>query len=132
VVVKFNGKRVDSMNQMLNLVAQTPPDTTVTVTVIRDGKEVELKATVVERPPEEEVARGQVPAPDLEKRLGLTVTDLTDRMAQQLRVPKTVNRQPVPDVASFRQALSQVDETKPVALLVKTRGLSRFVSLKLR
>ncbi len=157
VVVRFNGKPVTSANQLLNLVAQTPPDTKVTLTVLRDGKEVELTATLTERPSEQALARAQVL--ELEQRLGLQVTDLTSQLAEQLGVQgergvvvtdvapdspagqaglrpgdliKALNRKPVPDVTTFRRVLSELGDAPRAVLLVKSGGRSYFVALRLK
>lgn len=158
VVIRFNGKRVTSANQLRNLVAQTPPGTRVTLTVLRDGKEVKLTVTVAERPREETLAQG--PTGGLEDRLGIQVTDLTDQLARQLGLEpgergvvvtrvepgspaeeaglrpgdliKAVRNRPVQDVASFRRLLAQFKDQPRIALLVKNRSGSRFVALRLK
>ena len=157
VVIALNGKPVTGANQLRNLIAQTPPGAQVTLTVLRDGKQVKLTATVVERPSEEVLARGTQPA--LEARLGLQVTDLTDQLAQQLGLEgergvvvtqvepgspadeaglrpgdliRAVRNRPVRDVATFSRLLAQFKDQPRVALLVKNRRGSRFVSLRLK
>jgi len=157
VVVKFNGKPVTSANQLLNLVAQTPPDTKATLTVLRDGKTVEVTATLAERPPEQTLAQPRVS--ELEERLGLQVTDLTSQLAERLGLQgeqgvvvtevepgspaeqvglrpgnliKAVNRKPVPDVATFRQVLTELGDAPRVVFLVQSGGRNYFVALRLR
>jgi serine protease Do len=157
VVVKFDGKHITSANQLLNLVAQTAPGASITITVLRDGKEVDLKATVGERPREEAVAGRQAP-PSKEQALGFSLTDLTSELAQQLGLTgdrgvvvtevedgspaaeaglqagdliMAVNRQSVPDVDAYRKVLAGLGSAKRLVLLVKSHGASHFVLLRL-
>ncbi|MBI3912421.1 MAG: trypsin-like peptidase domain-containing protein [Armatimonadetes bacterium] len=59
VVVRFANKPVDTFTDLENLVAQVPPGSTVPVIVMREGKQVSLRVTVVERP-SEEALRGRL------------------------------------------------------------------------
>jgi serine protease Do len=156
-VVKFEGKAVTSANQLLNLVAQTAPGTAVPITVLRDSKELELTATVGERPSEKVVA-GRESAPSKEEALGFTVTDLTSDLAQQLGLQGehgvvvtnvadgspaaqaglqpgdliiSVNRQAVANVEAYQKVLAGLGSAKRLVLLVKSRAGSRFVVLRL-
>jgi serine protease Do len=158
VLVKFEGKPLASANQLLNLIAQTTPGTTVAVTVLRDGKEVDLKATVAERP-SEAVVSGRGAAPSREQSLGFSVTDLTGDLARQLGLKAgergvvvtdvedgspaaeaglqpgdlimSINRQPVPDIEGYRKALADLGSAKRLVLLVKSHGASHFFALRL-
>jgi len=157
VVVKFNGKPVTSPRELLNAVAQTPPGTEATITVLRNGKEKTFKITVSTRP--SELAKATTP-PSSQERLGLVVTDLTDQLARQLGYEgehgvviqevqaggpadeagleaglliKAVNKQPVPDVATFRKVIAGLGEAKGVVFLIQDRqGNTRFVVLRLK
>jgi len=155
VVVKINGKPVTSVKQLRNLVAGIAPGTKVTLTVLRNGKKLQLTATLTERPSGPTAARGRAPA--IEQRLGLKVTALTTQLAEQLGLGgeqgvvvsgvapgspadeaglrpgdliKQVNRTPVPDVATYRRVLGGLGSKDTVLLLVKTRGASRFVTIR--
>ena len=50
VIVKFNGKTVTESSELQNAVGTSPVGSTVTITVIRDGKPVQLTATLEELP----------------------------------------------------------------------------------
>ncbi len=155
VVVKFDGKPVTSARQLQNLIAGIAPGTEVALTVLREGQEVKLTATLAQRPSEETVARRQ--GPEIEQHLGFEVTDLTSQLAQQLGLEgergvvvravepgspadeaglrvgdliKQVNRASVPDVATCRRVLDGLGPKDTVLLLVKTKGASRFVTLR--
>jgi serine protease Do len=48
VITKFNGQAINESNELRNRVASTAPGTEVTLTVLRDGSESELRATLGE------------------------------------------------------------------------------------
>jgi serine protease Do len=50
LILDFNGQAVQRMNELPDMVAETPPGTEVTVTVLRKGKEMKLKLKVAEMP----------------------------------------------------------------------------------
>lgn len=62
VVVAFNGKEVQSVSQLRNLVARTVVGKDAQVKVLRDGKEQTIAVKVAERPSDEMLARRE-PAP---------------------------------------------------------------------
>jgi serine protease Do len=62
VVIAFNGKDVQSVSQLRNLVARTIVGKDAQVKILRDGKEQTLNVKVAERPTDEMLARKE-PAP---------------------------------------------------------------------
>jgi serine protease Do len=62
VVVAFNGKEVQSVSQLRNLVARTSVGKEADIKILRDGKEQSLKIKVAERPSDEVLAKRE-PAP---------------------------------------------------------------------
>jgi serine protease Do len=62
VVVAFNGKEVQSVSQLRNLVARTLVGRDAEIKILRDGKEQVLNVKVAERPSDEMLARRE-PAP---------------------------------------------------------------------
>jgi serine protease Do len=51
VIVKWDGHSVANATELTLIVGKTAIDSRVTVTVLRDGKPLELEMTVGERPP---------------------------------------------------------------------------------
>jgi predicted metalloprotease with PDZ domain len=95
VITRFNGKEVTDMDQLRNLIRETPPDTTVSVNLYRDGKPLDLKVKLAGRP----VYSGEMikiprinipPMPDfdvptvmmLSRRNGLTVEPITRQLGE--------------------------------------------------
>ena len=92
VITAFNGTAVNEANELRNLVASTQPGTEVTLTILRDGREQELKITVGELQASNAGARGGEEGGGGEQgesggRLGVTVTPLTPELASRLRLP---------------------------------------------
>jgi serine protease Do len=81
IIVEYDGKQVDELNDLPRLVAATPVDETVTVKVFRDGKERTIKVKIG-RLDDGEVA---LAADDEETggALGLTVANVTPELAER-------------------------------------------------
>jgi serine protease Do len=87
VITAFNGTKVEDSGQFRQLVAQAAPGSTATLTVLRNGQTLELKAMLAERPGETEAKSApQKESPEARpsSRLGLTVQTLTPDIARQL------------------------------------------------
>ncbi|HEY5626874.1 MAG TPA: Do family serine endopeptidase [Nitrospira sp.] len=100
IVIGFNGKEVQSVSQLRNLVARTIVGKEAQVKVLRDGKEQILTVKVAERPSDEMLARRE-PAPPKEPSetikppdnvlASLKVQALDNATMSQLNIPaKTV------------------------------------------
>jgi serine protease Do len=82
VIIKFNGKDIDEMNELPRVVASTPVGKEVEVAILREGKPMTLKLKVGE-------LKDEAAAPTVEKaklELGMSVQEITPEMAQQLRL----------------------------------------------
>lgn len=90
VIVEFDGKPIESAADLSYVVAATPPGKTVKVKIIRKGQEKVLDVTLAERTLEAQ--RGEVKVDEepeqIEERkeIGLTVDDLTERDARNLKL----------------------------------------------
>jgi serine protease Do len=95
VIIEFNGKKVSDSAHLRLMVSQTPPKTTVTFKVLRDGKEKEFRVTLAELPDDlaggpdgkssDDPADSGVDALD-----GVEVTDLDNRSRRQFEIPQRV------------------------------------------
>jgi serine protease Do len=92
VVVEFNGKKITDSRHLRLEVADTKPDTTVPVEILRNGGKQTLKVTVAAPPGAEEVARNTPAASDDNGTLnGVGVSDLDQQVRAQFNIPKHVN-----------------------------------------
>jgi len=84
VVVALNGKKTDDPNSFRNEVASTGAGNTVTLTLVRDGRQMDLKATLAETPANgQPQKRGSTRTPG-QGRLGVTIEPLTPDVASEL------------------------------------------------
>ena len=102
VIVKVAGKEVSLDQNLSFIVANTKPGDAVPIELIRSGKRMSVRATVGQRPSDEELAQSftpdngddddfNQPGDDSDQTasanpLGMSVVTLTPRIAQQLRV----------------------------------------------
>ena len=91
VITAINGTAVNDSNELRNLVAGTQPGSDVTLTIVRDGREQEVKVTLGELTEggggeggQNENGGGQSEG----GKLGLNVTPLTPELAARLRLPE--------------------------------------------
>ncbi len=96
VVVAFNGKEVQSVSQLRNLVARTVVGRDAQVKVLREGKEQTLSVKVAERPSDELLARkepsppkepGETIKPPDNVLASLRVQTLDNALMSQLNIP---------------------------------------------
>lgn len=147
IIIGVNDKPIATRDDLRMIIAQTPPDTKVTVKFIRDGK-TQTKDVVLGKLPDENASDGElVPgisvAPlsnDLRRELriddrvdGLVITDIAadSPYAQtfpQGAVIEQINRMPVNDLASAKRALR---DGRNIAL-VYYRGVYRYIMFTVR
>ena len=117
VIVDLNGQPINDSNSLRNHVASTPPNSDVTLTIVRDGREQQLKATLGEfkAPAErsdETAGDGAGTGGASTGKLGLRAEPLTPDIAQQLGLP--VGKQGV--------VVAELDPTGPAADAGLERG----------
>jgi serine protease Do len=152
VIVEFDGRKVADSKDLPRIVAATPVGKTVTVKVLRDGKEVSQQVKVAEM---EEAVAEAAKAP-VQKTLGLSVQTLTPQIAQQLGlrpgsgvvvtrvepgsaadeaqirtgdVIREVDRKPVRTAQEFTQLVAKAKPKQGILLLVQRGEGSLFVAV---
>ena len=152
VIVAVDGRSVESTNEVVRLVSAKEPGSTVKLTVLRNGKETTLAAKLADRSEHigKEVAetqeRGSRPEEPNERKLGISVDDLTPEVLDRLELPDDtkgvlvtrvsrvseayekglgegdviaeLNRTPVKTVGEYRRELAKVKEGGLVVLYV--------------
>jgi len=84
IIIRFNGKNIDEMNELPRIVASTPVGKEVEVGILREGKPLTLKLKVGELKEEAEAA-----GPEKTKfELGMSVQEITPEIARQLQLPE--------------------------------------------
>ncbi|HKY21565.1 MAG TPA: Do family serine endopeptidase [Vicinamibacterales bacterium] len=160
VIVDFNGRTVTRSDDLPQVVATTPPGSTVPLKVIRDGKERTLSVKVEELDLELETDR-QADAGgtggDTGAGFGITLNNVTPEIARRFELPAgtrgavitevdpdspaarvlqpgdvilRVNRQVVTGANDASAALRSVASGRAVALLILRRGQELFVTVR--
>ncbi len=157
LIVSYQGKPVTDVGDFRNRVALTAPESTVQLTIIRNGKRKEIEVRIGELSDEKLLAQAPTQYTD---ELGLTVQTITPELARQFNatpgegvivtevkpgsvaamaairrgtVILQVNREPVNSATAFKQAVLKSRDDKRVLLLISDRrGISRFVVLRWR
>jgi serine protease Do len=156
VIVEYDGRKVAGANDLPKLVAMTPAGRTVKLTVLRDGKTIQLTASIARMAEEE--GEGPTLAKDETARapLGLSVQTLTPDLAQELGISSRrgvlvrgvedgspaaeaglqpgdviaeVNHTKVTSVDEMKRALAKAPKDAPTLFLVHRDGGNLFVAV---
>ncbi|ACO04848.1 MAG TPA: Do family serine endopeptidase [Persephonella sp.] len=154
IIVAVNGKEVEDINDLQKLIMRNPPGTEVTVTVIRNGRKIDIKVKTV--PWEETVSVENME--EMEAKYGLIVQDITPEMVEKYRIPKipygvfvygvkygsvadeaglrsgdiilSVNRKPVKSANEFWNIIKKAEAAdKETVLLFVQRGNSKIYTV---
>ena len=153
VIVEFRGEPVTDVGSFRNRVSLTPPSSTETLTIVRDGKRKTVQVTIGKLAEDKRIAQGSAQSAD---EIGLTVQTLTPQLAEQFdaepgegivvtevrpgsvaaiagietgSVILQVNREPVRSAADFQRAVKHGAGDKRLLLLVRKGGMQQFVAL---
>ena len=156
-IIRYQEQPVAGPRDLQRAVTTTPVGTEVTMTIVRDGAEQSLRTTIVEHPMSQQVASTQ--QLDTETRLaGLTVENLTPRLAKQLGVDgrvtgvvvtgiragsqaekaglvqgdviREINHEPVQSSQEFRQAVKVLPNEQTILLFINRQGTPLFLTVK--
>ncbi len=152
VIVSFDGRPIADSKDLPRIVASTPTGKTVTVKLLRDGKEIERQAKISEMEGES-VAAAETPK---HPSLGIAVQNLTPEIARELGLKKStgvvvtgvepgspaaeariqvgdviqsVNRQPVKSVADLAKIVEKAKDGENLLLLVQRDRQAMFVAV---
>lgn len=154
VIVEFNGRKIEEMNDLPRVVANTPPNADVPVKLMRKGQERTLQVRVAELKEERVAASGGT----LEENLGMTVQELTPEIARSLGLSESngivvtnveggspadeaglrrgdvileVNQKKIQTVQDYRAAISGVGSPESLLMLVRRGNNVLYVALKM-
>jgi serine protease Do len=156
VIVMFDGQAVADAKDLSRIVASTPVGKTVTVKVLRDGKEVDHVVKIGEM---EEVSKVATANSSSHKSLGVAVQNLTPQIARELGLKRNtgvvvtavepgsaaaeatiqtgdvireVNRKQVGDADDFAQKIQQAKGQESILLLIQRGQNTLFAAVTLR
>lgn len=155
VIIKVEGKPVDTPQTLSRLVAGIPPGKKAELQVIRDGKIRNLAVELGER--KEEAVVASIPKTAPESMLGVDVQDLTAELAERFKIKdekgvlvtkvetgsaaeqeglregdliREVNRERVDNVDQFKGSIGKLKKEESVLLRVIREGRAFYVVLK--
>jgi serine protease Do len=120
VILSYDGKPIERSRQLPRLVADTPPDKAVKLTMWRDGKEQELDLKVAAlspnrpAPPQPEPEKPK-PLPSIDA-LGLKLSKLSPELRKQFSLPDTAKGVVITEVPQSGPAAAQA--LRPGDLLI--------------
>jgi serine protease Do len=154
VIVEFAGREVESSVALKNMAAESPPDSTVEIKVLRDGKEKVLSVTLGEYPEKLATAQGG----GFENALrGVNVREITPEIRESLDIPegvngvivagldpgspaqgaiarndvlREINRKEIRDLKDYREAASRIGPRESVLLLVYRQGRNLYLTIR--
>jgi serine protease Do len=157
VIIEYNGKEVSQMSMLPAMVANTKVGEKAKLALIRDGKKQNITVEIGKLDDEEPVVAGTETGTS--KKLGITVQELTPKLAESLDMEETqgliitdinagsaaaeagiqrgdiileINREKVESVAQYKKALQAAQEKKTILLLIKRDQHTRFVVVDLK
>jgi len=155
IILKFGGKKIVDSKTLRNVVAATPVGKEIEIIISRKGKTITLKGKVGDR--SEHIASAGGRSTTAKGDFGITVQANTPALREQLGIEEAdgvivaevapgskadekdiragslileVNQKPVNSVAEFQAEMAKADAKKGLLLLVRERGVNRFVPLK--
>jgi serine protease Do len=153
VIIKYEGKPVESSSDLRRMVASTKPGAKVTATVWRNGAPRDLQITVSEmqadQPRQARADQGHGAAPAVDA-LGLAVSDIPADQQKELKIKGgvqvdnvdgaaalagirsgdyilSINNAEVTNAKQYAELVAKLDLNKPAALLVRSGEQSRYV-----
>ena len=156
VILRFDGKVVNSSEDLPRMVGATKPGSRATVQVWRNKATRDLQVTVaelVEDKVQRQSRRGGKPPAAAPSLYGMSLTELTDAQRKELKVEGgvlvdnvqgaaqragirrgdvilAVNNQDVKSVEQFRELMGQVEKGRIVALLVRRGTNSLYIPFR--
>lgn len=157
VILRFDGKPINSSEDLPRIVGSTRPGSKATAQVWRNKAARDVQLVVAELPDESRAqrsGRGQKPPASAPTVYGMSLSDLTDMQRKELKVEGgvfvgeaqgaaaragmrkgdvilAVNNQDVKSVEQFSQLMGQFDKGRIVALLVRRGTNSLYVPFRL-
>jgi Do/DeqQ family serine protease len=157
VITAVNGSPVADGNALRNQIGGTAPGTEVALTILRNGKEMQVHARLTELAPGNQAAASSGGGSESGGgQLGITVQPVTPALASRLKLPGTegvvvtdvqpgspaadagiqpddvilqVNRQPVKSGADVRAGV-QASGSRPTLLLINRNGSNVFMAVQ--
>jgi serine protease Do len=153
LITEMNGKKINDVTALRNMVASSAPGTKVNFKVIRDGKEIMIAATLGEYKEKRIVKKTEYD----NALKGVTVQELTQSLRDRLNLPEDlagvvivdisadsptqgllqasdvieeVDRKPVRSVQEYEAIVSKIGKNDTVLLLIYRNGGSAYITIQ--
>ena len=157
VIVKYQGQSVEDPRGLQKEVIQTPVGTSVSILVVRESREQELRTKIAAQPSNKEIAKAN---PDSEEQglAGIKVEPVNSHTAQQYGIDRAtegvvvtavalgspaeqaglargdvireVNRQPISSLQDYYQVANSLEEDEMALLFINRLGTPLFLTVK--
>ena len=152
VIAEYNGEKVDNVSTLRNVVAETPPDKEIGITIIRDEKRQTIRVMISEMPSDMEQlagtfdnvlqgvhvknitpsARGSLTIP--ERIQGVIVTDIdADSPARRVLAKNDIiieiNKKKITNSDDYRNVASRIKSAQDVLILLYRKGSVLYITL---
>ena len=156
-IIRYQEQPIAGPRELQRAVTTTPVGTEVTMTIVRDGAEQTLRTTIVEHPVGQRTASAR-PLETGSRLAGLTVEDLTPRLAEQFGVDdritgvvitgiragsqaekaglaqgdviREINHKQVQSSQDFRQAVNALPDEQTILLFINRQGTPLFLTVR--
>ena len=161
IIVSIDGRRTDTPASLARTIAQSAPEDTIALELVRDGRTVVKTAVLATRPSDPSATTGSKDEaePAAPARLGLELAPLDDELRAQAGLQAEsgifvrgveadgpaaaagiepgdailrIGDRTVDSVASFKEALDEIPEDRSIRLLVERDGTTRFMLVRPR
>lgn len=160
VIVKYNDNLITTVGGLRTSIALMTPGSKIKLSLLRDNKPMDIYVETADfaTANSQEEKNTHETLSDVDKSLGVVVTNLTPELARQLGLrddsgvvvtkvePESIaqlaglrkgalimgiNRIKIESVAQFKKELKEADKTKPILLLVREGNSVRYLSFKI-
>ena len=156
VIIEYNGKEISQMSMLPAMVANTDVGSKADVVIIRDAEKQNITVEIGKLEEEEPVVADAETGTS--KKLGITVQELTPKLAESLGIEETqglivtdinsgsaaaaagilrgdlileINREKIENIEQYKKAMRTAQEKKNLLLLIKREEHTRFVVIDL-
>ncbi|MBM3356975.1 MAG: DegQ family serine endoprotease [Betaproteobacteria bacterium] len=156
VILRFDGKSVNSSEDLPRIVGATKPGNRVTMQIWRNKQPRDVQVVIAEMQDDRaarQARRGGKPPAAAPSQYGMALSELTDAQRSELKLPGgvlvenvegpaaragvrrgdvivAINNQDVKTVEQFNQMMSQFDKGRVVALLVRRGANSLYIPFR--
>ncbi|UCE64554.1 MAG: PDZ domain-containing protein, partial [Nitrospirota bacterium] len=157
VIVKYQGKSIEDPRGLQKEVIQTPVGTSVSILVVRESREQELRTKIAEQPSNMEIAKAEQDSEE-QGLAGIKVEPVNSHTAQKFGIDRAtegvvvtavalgspaeqaglargdvireVNRQPISSLEDYYQVANSLEEDEMALLFINRLGTPLFLTVK--